>query len=96
MLRLTGVIEHAHKDLCFVEILFIMDPAVIRGESTFSQIYHHGVESVQANALVAIGTEDERLTLFQEQRLGRLGRLFGEDLESPVIKDVTVLIDLKE
>src|SRR5258708_1306241 len=91
----TWIIKHPDKDLGFIKIFFIVDPKVAFAY-VFPEVDNSRMKAIQPNAFIPLCSKDQRLALFQEQSLHGFGTLFGKDLESPVIEDIAVLIDLEE
>jgi len=89
------VVEHAYQDLRLKEILFIVYPAVVFADA-IPQLDDDGPEPIETDAFFALRAENERLPLFEKKGLHGFGPFFGEDLKSPVIEDIAVLIDLQE
>src|ERR1700677_4199095 len=89
------VIEHADQDLRLIEIFVVVYPQIIRADAS-AEIHYRRPETFQADALVPLCAEDQRLALFEEQGLDGLAAFFGKDFESAVIENIAVLIDLEE
>src|SRR5438105_13377750 len=53
-----------------------------------------GIQAMQPNALVAVLAEDQRLAVFQMQRIVRLDALIGGVLEDAVVENLAILVDL--
>src|SRR5688572_29518390 len=68
----------------------------VGGAEAFIQVYHHRLEAIQPDALVAGRTEYQRLALFEEYGFFRLGTFFREYFKSAVVENIAVLVDLKE
>jgi len=90
------IVEKPDKDLRFIEIFFIVYPKVVLAKAAVPDVDHSGFEAVQADSLFLLCAKYQGLPLLQEQRLHGLGGFLRKDLESAVIENVTVLIDLQE
>src|SRR5882724_8270004 len=90
-----GIIKHPHKDLRFIKIFIVMYPAIICAR-VFSNLNDHRLKPVQFYSSVTLRSKNERLPVFKKENIIGLGRFLREDLKSPIIKDVAILIDLKE
>ena len=61
-----------------------------------AEIHNFGGRAVEADALIAVLAEDQRLSVFQRDRAVRADVLVRELHEGAVVEDVTVLVDLDE
>ena len=68
----------------------------VRFADTVPELDHLGLEVPQANALVAVPAEDERLAVLEHERVIGLRRLLGHVGERAVVEHVAVLQDLHE
>src|ERR1700754_4598076 len=89
------IVKHPDEDLRFIKVFVVMNPQVIFAYS-IPKVHNSRLKTLQPDALIPLCPKDQRLTLFKEQGLHWLGTLFGKDLKSPVIEDITVLIDLEK
>ena len=90
-----GIIKHSDEDLRFVKVLLVVNPQVAF-TYPIPKVDNSWLKAIQPDAFVPLRPKDQRLALFQEQGLHRLGTLFSKDLKRTVIEDITVLIDLKK
>src|SRR5882757_374974 len=89
------IVKHPDEDLSFIKVFLVVDPQVTFNY-TIPKVDNSRLKALQPNAFVPLCPKDQRLALFQEQGLHRLGTLFGKDLKSSVIEDIAVLVDLEE
>src|ERR1700722_13968463 len=89
------IVKHPHQDLGLVEVLLIMYPAIIFAEPT-TQFHYNGPETLEPDTFIPVGAKHKRLALFQKKRLHGFAALLGKHLESPVIENIAILIDLEE
>src|SRR5690242_9138132 len=92
---LRRVVKKTGEDLRLIEVFLVVDPAILRAV-TFLQAYYYRLQSVEADALVALCAEKQRLPVFHEQGFLGLAFFLGKDLESAVVENITVLVDLQE
>src|SRR5439155_15408254 len=90
-------IDHSTEQISQAGLLglFVVDEQVVNRDAA-TQSNHFRIHSVQANALVAVLAENERLTVFEVQGVIRLDAFVGGVIENAVVEDLAVLINLNE
>jgi hypothetical protein len=72
-----------------------VEQQVILGDA-LTQLDDLGIHAVEANTLVAVLAEDQRLAVFQLDRGLGLGLAIGGVVERAVVEDIAVLVNLDE
>ncbi len=75
-----------------VRMLFVVDEQIALGDAV-AELHDFEVEAVQADALVAVLAEDQRLAVFELDDVLAAGVFFGEIDPGAVVEDVAVLQD---
>ena len=72
-----------------------MKQQVVLGDLT-TQLHNLRIHAVQANAFFLLAAEDERATMFEEDRRIVLGFLARGVFKRAIVEDVAILIDFDE
>src|SRR5438874_9139164 len=78
-----------------VHVIFIVYPAIV-STITVGEVYNFRGKSIQLDSFIIVGTEQQRLSLFQENGFFYFRTFFSEDLKRAVIKNVAVLVYLEK
>src|SRR6266576_4873763 len=76
--------------------MYVVNQEVGFGDAVFAESYHLRVCAVHANSLVSILTENHWLAMLEIEDLVLSHAPFGKIIESMIVEDVAVLIDLEE